>query len=111
MQTVPWHQDNLYTHLLGRALNCFIALEQTPPNKGTLRVARGSLLRGVRPNRENQTFAKGHREAIEPPAEAEVVTMSTMFPGDACSFDCASACSVLASTRPTHHGLPTPRNL
>jgi hypothetical protein len=45
----------MYTHILGGALNIFVALDETPPSKGALRVARRSHLGGVRPNRENQT--------------------------------------------------------
>jgi ectoine hydroxylase-related dioxygenase (phytanoyl-CoA dioxygenase family) len=59
---LPWHQDNMYTKLHGAALNIHIALAETPPEQGVLWVGRRSHLEGVLPNRENTSFAKGHRD-------------------------------------------------
>ena len=66
-------------------LNIHIALAETPPEHGVLWVGRRSHLSGVLPNRENDSFAKGHREALSPPIDP--VQMTTMFPGDALIFD------------------------
>ena len=84
---LPWHQDNMYSHILGGALNCFVALETITPDKATLWVAPRSHLEGVRPNRHNTTTAEGHREALVPPDESDGVQMPTLHAGDVVIFD------------------------
>ena len=73
----------MYTHLLGGALNIFIALEPIPPEKGVLWVSPRSHLKGIWPNKENETTAVGHREAVCPPSGAGAVRLGALQPGDA----------------------------
>lgn len=82
---LPWHQDNQYTHLLGGALNIFIALCTITPDKGILWVAPKSHLLGRQPFEENVTTAPGFREATQEPENG--FPLETMQPGDACIFD------------------------
>ena len=77
------HSDNMYTHLLGGALNIFIALEPIPPEKGVLWVSPRSHLKGIWPNKENETTAVGHREAVCPPSGPDAVRLGALQPGDA----------------------------
>jgi len=77
------HSDNMYTHLLGGALNIFIALEPIPPEKGVLWVSPRSHLKGIWPNKENETTAVGHREAVCPPSGADALRLGALQPGDA----------------------------
>jgi ectoine hydroxylase-related dioxygenase (phytanoyl-CoA dioxygenase family) len=82
---LPWHQDNQYTHVLGGALNIFIALCTITPNKGNLWVAPKSHLLGRQPFEENVTTAPGFREATQEPENA--LLLPTLHSGDACIFD------------------------
>ena len=64
---LPWHQDNMYTKLLGRAMNIFIALCDIKPDMGTLWIAPKSHVYGVLDYKNNTTTAPGHREVLEIP--------------------------------------------
>ena len=76
---LPWHSDNMYSHVLGGALNCFVALEEIGPEKGQLWIAPASHLRGVRPNHQAEAYG-GHREALTPPSNQ--LQMPTLHAGD-----------------------------
>lgn len=82
---LPWHQDNQYSHILGGALNVFIALSQISQEKAGLWVAPRSHLKGVQPAKINDTSAPGHREALTDPDNP--VPLPSMEPGDTCIFD------------------------
>jgi len=78
---LPWHQDGMYGQILGRALNCFIALCDITPDKGILWVAPGTHLHGVRPSK---SAAHGHHEG-EPPANGR--PLAFLGKGSVCIFD------------------------
>lgn len=82
---LPWHQDNQYTQVLGGALSTFVALSEITPDKGILWVAPRTHRLGTQPSKENQSPAKGHREAIVEPDNG--FPLPTMQPGDVCIFD------------------------
>lgn len=82
---LPWHQDNMYNTVLGRALNIFIALSRITPDMATLWVAPKSHLKGVRESQEKQGANAGHRQLVGEPEDA--VQMPLLEPGDACVFD------------------------
>lgn len=82
---LPWHQDNQYTHLLGGALNVFIALCDITPEKAMLWVVPRSHRAGVQPAKDNETNAPGHREAVVEPENG--IRLDTMKTGDVCIFD------------------------
>jgi hypothetical protein len=81
---LPWHQDNQYTHILGGALNVFIALADIEPEMATLWVAPRSHLAGVRPARPSEAH-HGHRESLETPENA--LRLPPLKAGDTCIFD------------------------
>jgi ectoine hydroxylase-related dioxygenase (phytanoyl-CoA dioxygenase family) len=81
---LPWHQDNQYTHILGGALNVFIALADIEPNMATLWVAPRSHLSGVRPAQKSEAH-HGHRESLEAPDNA--LQLPPLKAGDTCIFD------------------------
>jgi ectoine hydroxylase-related dioxygenase (phytanoyl-CoA dioxygenase family) len=79
---LPWHQDNQYSQVLGRALNTFVALCDITPDKGILWVAPRSHLVGTQPSKSAE---KGHREAeVEPEGGRPLPTLKK---GDVCIFD------------------------
>ena len=77
---LPWHQDNQYDYVSGRALNAFIALCDITPDKAILWVAPGTHLKGVVPS----TTATGHHQAAEP---ANGMPLPSLKKGDVCLFD------------------------
>ena len=77
---LEWHQDNQYDHILGRALNCFVALSEITPDSAILWVAPRTHLLGVQPS---ETVV-GHRKAAEP---ANGHPLPTLHKGDVCIFD------------------------
>lgn len=77
---LAWHQDNQYTHVLGHALNTFIACCRIPPEKCNLWVAPGSHLTGLQPS----LTSEGHRQAADP---GNGILLPTLEPGDACIFN------------------------
>jgi ectoine hydroxylase-related dioxygenase (phytanoyl-CoA dioxygenase family) len=81
---LPWHQDNMYSHIYGGALNIFVALSEILPEAANLWVAPGSHKLGTQPSKTNETTAKGHREALEDPDNS--FCLPTLQPGDACLF-------------------------
>ena len=82
---LPWHQDNMYTKLLGRAMNIFIALCDITPDMGTLWIAPKSHVYGVLDYKDNTTTAPGHREVLEVPKDSFCV--GTLNKGDVVVFD------------------------
>ena len=82
---LPWHQDNMYTKLLGKAMNIFIALCDITPKMGTLWIAPKSHIHGVLDYRINTTTAPGHREVTEAPKDSFCV--GGLNKGDAVVFD------------------------
>ncbi|MBZ0297013.1 MAG: phytanoyl-CoA dioxygenase family protein [Anaerolineae bacterium] len=82
---LPWHQDNQYTHILGGALNVFIALSEITPDMGTLWIGPRTHRLGVQPSEANTTTAPGHRESTYEPENP--IQLPTLQPGDACIFD------------------------
>jgi ectoine hydroxylase-related dioxygenase (phytanoyl-CoA dioxygenase family) len=82
---LPWHQDNQYTHLLGPALNVFIALTPVSPERAGLWIAPRSHRFGRQPSVRNETTAPGYREAAVEPENG--FPLPPMQPGDVCIFD------------------------
>jgi ectoine hydroxylase-related dioxygenase (phytanoyl-CoA dioxygenase family) len=82
---MPWHQDNQYTHLLGGALNVFLALCEIPPERANLWVAPRSHLSGRQPSKDSDLYGRWHRQAVVEPQNG--VCLPTLRPGDACIFD------------------------
>lgn len=82
---LPWHQDNQYTHILGGALNVFIALSEITPDMATLWVGPRTHRMGVLPSEANTTTAPGHRESAYQPDDP--IQLPTLQPGDTCIFD------------------------
>jgi ectoine hydroxylase-related dioxygenase (phytanoyl-CoA dioxygenase family) len=80
---LPWHQDNMYNQILGRALNAFIALRRITPEMGGLWIAPESHKLGVVSSHQWKPTA-GHRQADVEPEEA--IQLPTMEPGDVCFF-------------------------
>jgi ectoine hydroxylase-related dioxygenase (phytanoyl-CoA dioxygenase family) len=80
---LPWHQDNHYLHLLGGALNTFVALCDITPEKGCLWVAPQSHRLGLQSWKDSEELP-GHREAVVEPENALPVPLHT---GDAVIFD------------------------
>jgi ectoine hydroxylase len=77
---LEWHQDNMYSTILGRALNVFIALCDITPDKAILWVAPQSHLKGV----GESIIKDGHRVA---PPPANGVPLPTLTKGSVCIFD------------------------
>ncbi len=78
---LPWHQDNQYDQVLGRALNTFVALCDITPDKGILWVAPRTHLLGTQPSKAAE---HGHREAeVEPEGG---MPLSGLKKGDVCIF-------------------------
>jgi ectoine hydroxylase-related dioxygenase (phytanoyl-CoA dioxygenase family) len=81
---LPWHQDNQYTHLLGGALNVFIALSHITADMAQLWVAPRSHLAGVRPA-QRAAIHQGHMETLQAPENG--LCLGELTPGSACIFD------------------------
>ena len=77
---LPWHQDNMYDVVLGRALNAFVALCDITPDKAILWVAPRTHLMGVL----ESEVEEGHRSA-KPPANG--MPLPAMKKGDVAIFD------------------------
>lgn len=97
---LPWHQDNMYTQILGGALNAFVALSEITPEKANLWVAPQSHRLGTLPSKTNETTAKGHREATFEPENA--LLLPTLHPGDVCLFDRNTLHRSLTNQTDTH---------
>ncbi len=79
---LPWHQDNQYDQVLGRALNTFVALCDITPDKGILWVAPRTHILGIQPSKDAE---HGHREAeVEPKGG---MPLPGLKKGDVCIFD------------------------
>lgn len=81
---LPWHQDNMYSIVAGRALNVFMALCEIPQEKAGLWVAPRSHWLGLWPNHRAEEFG-GHREADVEPENG--IQLPSMRRGDVCIFD------------------------
>ena len=79
---LPWHQDNQYDQVIGRALNTFVALCDITPDKGILWVAPCTHLLGTQPSKE---AANNHREAVVEPEGGR--PLAVLKKGDVCIFD------------------------
>ena len=77
---LAWHQDNQYTHILGPALNAFIALDTITEKNAGLWIAPQSHLLGRQPNINE---GEGHRRAADPENGQPCPDMA---PGDAVFF-------------------------
>jgi ectoine hydroxylase-related dioxygenase (phytanoyl-CoA dioxygenase family) len=77
---LEWHQDNMYTHILGHMLNGFIALDHISLENAGLWLAPESHLLGRQPNL-NETGQ--HKRAADP---ANGTPCEPMAPGDAVIF-------------------------
>jgi ectoine hydroxylase-related dioxygenase (phytanoyl-CoA dioxygenase family) len=97
---LPWHQDNQYTHILGGALNAFVALSAITPDMATLWIGPRTHLMGVQPAQANTTTAPGHRESLYEPANA--IQLPALQPGDACIFDRSTLHRSLQNTTDRH---------
>lgn len=78
---LAWHQDNMYTHILGHMLNGFIALDPITQENAGLWLAPRSHRLGRQVNL-NEEGAK-HRRAAEP---NNATPCKPMAPGDAVFF-------------------------
>lgn len=79
-QGLAWHQDNMYTHILGHMCNAFVALDPIDTTNAGLWIAPRSHLAGRQPNLNT---GPGHKRAAEPENAMEV---GPMAPGDAVIF-------------------------
>ncbi|MDF2722208.1 MAG: phytanoyl-CoA dioxygenase-like, partial [Paenibacillus sp.] len=77
---LEWHQDNMYTHILGHMLNGFIALDHISQQNAGLWLAPRSHRLGRQPNLNTDG---GHRRAAEP---ENGMPCPPMAPGDAVFF-------------------------
>lgn len=80
-QGLAWHQDNMYTHILGHMLNGFIALDRISEENAGLWIAPRSHLSGRQPNLN--VASDEHRRAETP---ANGMPCRSMEPGDAVIF-------------------------
>lgn len=78
---LAWHQDNMYTHILGHMLNGFIALDRINEENAGLWIAPRSHLFGRQPNLNDASDP--HRRAQAP---ASGMPCPPMAPGDAVIF-------------------------
>lgn len=97
---LPWHQDNQYSHILGGALNVFIALSEITPDMATLWVGPRTHRLGVQPAKQNETTAPGHRESLYEPEDP--IQLPTLNPGDTCIFDRSTLHRSLVNTTDRH---------
>jgi ectoine hydroxylase-related dioxygenase (phytanoyl-CoA dioxygenase family) len=77
---LEWHQDNMYTHILGHMLNGFIALDHITQENAGLWLAPRSHRLGRQPNLNAD---KGHKRAADPD---NGMPCDPMEPGDAVFF-------------------------
>jgi ectoine hydroxylase-related dioxygenase (phytanoyl-CoA dioxygenase family) len=78
---LEWHQDNMYTHILGHMMNVFVALDDISEENAGLWLAPRSHLIGTQPNLVEDLDK--HRRAAEP---ANGIPCKAMAPGDAVFF-------------------------
>lgn len=78
---LEWHQDNMYTHVLGHIMNVFIALDAITQDNAGLWIAPESHRLGRQPNLFDDN--NPHRKAAEP---ANGIPCKPMAPGDAVFF-------------------------
>jgi ectoine hydroxylase-related dioxygenase (phytanoyl-CoA dioxygenase family) len=82
---LPWHQDNQYTYVLGRALNVFVALGEVTPERGGLWIAPRSHTQGLVAAHSAGGDLGGHRETDVEPENG--FPIPHMAPGDLVAFD------------------------
>lgn len=83
---LPWHQDNMYSNILGGALNIFIALGDITADMANLHISPRSHLSGVQASTAAKSeIARGHREAVKDPEND--TCLPDLKAGDACIFD------------------------
>lgn len=82
---LPWHQDNQYDQVQGRALNCFVALSEITPEKANLWVAPKTHLLGTQPSKASDDYGAGHKQAAAEPENG--IPLPTLHPGDVVIFD------------------------
>jgi ectoine hydroxylase-related dioxygenase (phytanoyl-CoA dioxygenase family) len=80
---LPWHQDNQYAQVQGRALNTFVALCDITPDKAILWVAPRTHLLGTQPSKKAEF--QGHLEAAVEPQGGK--PLPSLKKGDVCIFD------------------------
>lgn len=78
---LAWHQDNMYRHVLGLVLNCFVALDHIDQTNAGLWIAPKSHLKGRQPNINDES--EHHKRAADPP---NGMPCEPMNPGDAVIF-------------------------
>lgn len=81
---LPWHQDNMYTRITGKALNIFIALCDISPEKANLWIAPKSHLNGTLPSRDAKEFGE-HKQLLGDIGEH--FCLPALKKGDACVFN------------------------
>jgi ectoine hydroxylase-related dioxygenase (phytanoyl-CoA dioxygenase family) len=79
-QGLEWHQDSQYTHVLGRALNAFVAVDDITPDMAILWIAPRSHLWGL----QRSDYIEGHHKTPDPP---NGMPLPPMKQGDVCLFD------------------------
>ena len=82
---LPWHQDNQYSFILGRALNVFVALGEVTPERGGLWIAPRTHTQGLLASHQDGGELGGHREADVEPENAFAIPH--MAAGDLVAFD------------------------
>ncbi|NBC10142.1 MAG: hypothetical protein GVY24_00210 [Planctomycetes bacterium] len=92
---LEWHQDNQYTHILGRALNMFVAVDDITPEMANLWVSPGSHCWGLQPSETKE----GHRKAADP---GNGIALPAMKQGDICLFDRYTLHRSLSNTTDRH---------
>jgi len=78
---LPWHQDNMYSHILGRTLNVFIALRVIAVEQCMLWLAPRTHLRGV----PSSDYRAGHHTVHHEPANG--FFLPALRQGDVAIFD------------------------
>ncbi len=78
---LAWHQDNMYSQVLGGALNVFIALRDIAPEQCMLWLAPRSHVHGVLPS----NFTEGHHAAQYEPENG--FRLPALRQGDVAIFD------------------------
>ena len=93
---LAWHQDNQYGHVLGRALNVFIALCDITDEMANLWIAPGTHLLGCQPS----ATEVGHRQLAWEPENGQLA--GPLNAGDAVIFDRSTAHRSLNNTTDHH---------
>ena len=92
---LEWHQDNQYSHILGRALNMFVAVDDITPDMAILWVSPGSHRWGLQASETKE----GHKKAADP---GNGIALPAMKQGDICLFDRYTLHRSLSNTTDRH---------